>query len=164
MLLREQQEDHLEYNTKDRREQLRAAYKELGLSLQPDAFVTLTTNDYGHIHEVTRLLGRFCGMIDRQLLGHKWLDFPAKRLDGLFFIEHTKTNIHAHGLLRFPDVPDADLPFITARKWSRLTETGDTNFQSIYDAPGAAKYCTKEMANFQFDGDQVVLVSQFRKN
>ncbi len=154
----------MERNHKDHRQRMHDAYIELAVGMQPNAFVTLAANDYGHLHEMTRLIGRFCGMVDRELLGHKWHKLPVeKRLNGIFFIEHTKTNIHAHGLLKFPETPDADLPLITALKWNRLTNAGDTNFQFIDggDRERVAGYCTKEMKGFLFNGDQVVLASQF---
>ncbi|ARO31291.1 hypothetical protein NXC14_CH03387 [Rhizobium sp. NXC14] len=155
----------MEQNTKEGRQRLRDGYIEMAEQMQPNAFVTLATNGSGDLHEMTRLIGKFCGMMDRELLGHKWHTLPAEeRTDGIFFIEHTKTNIHAHGLLKFPDCPDADLSVLTAFKWSRLTRAGETNFQPIYDAGGVAGYCTKEMQSFSFDGDQVVLVRQFMKH
>jgi len=144
------------------RERLQAGYIELAMQMQPNAYVTLATNDTGTIDEMTRLIGKFCGMMDRDLLGQKWHKLPAEqRLSGIFFIEHVATNIHAHGILRFPDVGDTDLPLLTARKWNRLTKAGSTNFQSFSDMERCIGYCTKEMKSFLFNGDQVVLASQF---
>lgn len=155
----------MQQNNKQCRQRLRKGYIDILEEMQPNAFVTLVTNDSGELHEMTRLIGKFCGMMDRELCGHKWDRLPAEeRTDGLFFIEHTETNIHAHGLLKFPDCPDVDLPLLAARKWSRLTEAGETNFQSVYDAGGVVGYCTKEMQSFAFDGDQVVLARQFMKH
>ncbi|MGY5808446.1 hypothetical protein ACXHXG_12080 [Rhizobium sp. LEGMi198b] len=155
----------MEQNHKERRQRLRDSYIETARQMQPNAFVTLTTNSTGDVLEMTRLIGRFCGMMDRELCGHKWHTLSAaERTDGIFFIEHVKTNIHAHGLLKFPDRPYDNLPALTALKWNRLTRAGETNFQSIYDAEGVANYCTKEIGRSTFDGDQVVLVGQFMKH
>lgn len=155
----------MEQNHKEHRQRLRDSYIETAGQMQPNAFVTLATNSTSEVLEMTRLIGRFCGMMDRELCGHKWHTLPAaERTDGIFFIEHVKTNIHAHGLLKFPDRHDVDLPALTALKWNRLTRSGETNFQSIYDAEGVAGYCTKEIERFSFDGDQVVLVGQFMKH
>lgn len=184
----------MERNTKEQRQRLRDAYIELGLQLQPNAFVTLTTNDTAATDprktkdpkkgppkaltwryqgdpkvsetsktlDMTRLIGEYLAMMDRALLGRNWSQLsPDQRTDGLFIIEHTKTNIHAHGLLRFPAAKSHDLEVLTLMKWNRLTQSGDTNFQSIYDAEGAAKYCAKEMNSPQFNPDQVVLARQF---
>jgi hypothetical protein len=154
----------MEKDNRKHRQQLRDAYIETAMRIKPDAFVTLATNDTGVVSEMTRLIGKFCGMMDRELCGHKWYTLPPEqRMDGIFFIEHTKTNIHAHGLLKFPGCPELDLPLLTARKWSRLTDAGETNFQAIYDTEGVVRYCTKEIKSFAFDEDQMVLVGQFMK-
>lgn len=151
-------------NNQKLRQQLRDNYIKLAKQMEPNAFVTLATNDTGEILEMTRLIGKFCGMMDREICGHKFHTYPTnKRTNGIFVIEHTKTNIHAHGLLKFPDNPTVDLPLLTARKWNILTKAGTTNFQPIYDVAGVAGYCTKEMSNFSFNGDQVVVAGQFMK-
>jgi len=112
--------------------------------------------------DITRLIGEYLAMMDRALLGRKWSQLsPDQRTDGLFIIEHTKTNIHAHGLLRFPTAKSHDLEVLSLMKWNRLTEAGDTNFQSIYDVEGIVGYCMKEMSGVQFTPDQVVLARQF---
>lgn len=148
-----------------RRQLLRDSYVQFIEQMKPNAFVTLAVNDVGEIAEMTRLIGRFCGMMDREICGHKFHTYSIdRRKNGVFFIEHIKTNIHAHGLLRFPDSPTLDLPLLTARKWNILTNAGTTCFRPVYDAAGVAGYCTKEVSSFSFDGDQVVLVSQFMKH
>jgi hypothetical protein len=152
-------------NNREHRERLRKAYMELAEQMQPNAFVSLATNSHGSVSEMTRLIGIFCGMLDRALLGQKWPTFPVEqRTDGIFVIEHTKTNIHAHGLLRFADPEKTDLALLTTRKWYRLSEAGTVDFQRIYDVEGCAAYCTKEMRSFLFDPDQVVLARQFMAN
>lgn len=185
----------MEQNTKAQRERLRQAYIEFGLGMQPNAFVTLTTNDATKIQpnkrkepqrgppkaltwryqgepkvsevsktlDMTRLIGEYLAMMDRALLGRKWSQLSRdQRTDGIFIVEHTKTNIHAHGLLRFPSPKTHDLEVLTMLKWNRLTQSGDANFQSIYDEEGAVKYCTKEMNSTLFNPDQVVVAQQFK--
>lgn len=148
-----------------KREKLREEYKNLALSMQPNYFVTLATNDFGSVSETTRVLGKFCAMMDRALLGHRWHKAPEQeRVDGVFFIEHTRSNIHAHGLLRVPEQEGEDMAVLIARKWNRLTEAGSTDVQSIHDAYGVAEYVTKELKSFTFDQDQMVLASQFWGN
>lgn len=183
----------MEQNTKAQRARLRKAYIELGLGMQPNAYVTLTTNDTTKTQPVkkepekgppkaltwryqgepkisemsktldmTRLIGEYLAMMDRALLGRKWSQLsPDQRTDGIFIIEHTKTNIHAHGLLRFPSPRTYDLGELTLLKWNGLTQAGSTDFQSIYDAEAVVDYCTKEMKGFLFNPDQVVLARQF---
>lgn len=152
----------MEQNTKAQRERLRDAYIKLGNDMQPNAFVTLATNDYGDVLEMTRLIGEYLAMMDRALLGRKWSQFPAaQRTDGIFMIEHTKTNIHAHGLVSFPNADKYDLEVLTLSKWNKLTEAGTIDFQSIYDTQTCAEYCTKEMRSVLFNPDQVVLARQF---
>jgi|GEM_PF-2571715 len=184
----------MEMNTKAQREKLRQAYIELGLGMQPNAFVTLTTNDaittsldivkvqqkgppknltwryqgeakvpqFSRTLDMTRLIGKYLAMMDRALLGRNWSQFsPDDRTDGIFFIEHTDTNIHAHGLLRFPELKYCGLDVLTVQKWNKLTEAGSTDFQEIYDAQNVTEYCTKEMNSFLFNPDQVVMARQF---
>lgn len=182
----------MEHNTKAHRQKLRQAYLQFGLAIQPNAFVTLTTNsstrtqprqknpeagppksltwcyqgesqmpEFAKTMDMTHLIGEFLARIDRALLGRKWSRLPPdQRTDGLFFIEHTDTNIHAHGLLRFPDVRTLDLKALTKEKWIKLTEAGDTDFQALYDAERCLEYCTKEMASVRFTSDQVVVARQ----
>ena len=147
------------------REQLREEYVALAVSMQPNFYVTLATNEFGSVTDLTRRLGKFCAMMDRSLIGHRWNKAPEQnRLDGLFFIEHASSNIHAHGLLRIPEQENKDIALLVERKWNRLTQAGSTDTQSIHDAIGVAEYVTKEMRNFSFDQDQTVLASQFWKN
>jgi hypothetical protein len=184
----------MERNHKEHRQRLRDAYIELGLGMQPNAFVTLTTNgadtarpgktklpaaqppkpmtwanqgepkttEMSKTLEMTRLIGEYLAMMDRTLLGRKWSQLPpTQRTDGIFIIEHTKTNIHAHGLLNFPNPDKYPLDALTVFKWNKLTEAGSIDFQLVYDAQNCAEYCTKEMMGFLFSPDQVVLARQF---
>lgn len=155
----------MEQNLKAKRNALRSAYIELIESFNPNAFVTLALNKSSTMEEVTRLIGRFCGMMDRNLLGHKWHKRqPDKRTDGVFLIEHIGTNIHAHGIIRFPVDDLCTLDAQTMLAWNRLTEAGTTNVQAIHDANRLAWYCTKEMPGLIHDADQIVLVRQFMNN
>lgn len=184
----------MEHNNIKQRQRLRDAFIKLGVQIQPNAFVTLTTNDAAKTDprgnedenkgppkaltwryqgepkvseisktlDIAHLIGEYLAMMDRALLGRKWSQLsPEQRTDGIFIIEHTKSNIHAHGLLRFPTAKSYDLEVLTLLKWNRLTQSGDTNFQWIYDIEGVAEYCTKEMNSKQFSQDQVVLARQF---
>ncbi|MFK4767099.1 hypothetical protein [Rhizobium sp. ZW T2_16] len=149
----------------DHRNALRSAHIELIESFNPNAFVTLALNKTSSVEEVTRLIGKFCGMMDRKLLGHKWHRLPASdRSDGIFFIEHTRTNIHAHGIIRFPTSDFLDLARKTILTWNCLTEAGTVDFQVITDLERLGRYCTKEMPNFLYDSDQMVLLRQFMPN
>ncbi|ATN35226.1 hypothetical protein ACO34A_15590 [Rhizobium sp. ACO-34A] len=152
----------MEHNLKAKRNALRSAYIELIEGFNPNAFVTLALNKSSTVEEVTRLVGRFCGIMDRRLLGHTWHKLsPDRRTDGVFLIEHVGTNIHAHGILRFPiddlSVLDAQIMLV----WNRLTEAGTTDAKAITDTNRLARYCTKEIPGFVYDADQVVLPRQF---
>lgn len=154
----------MEQNIKAKRNALRSAYIELIESFNPNVFVTLALNKSSTVEEVTRLVGRFCGIVDRKLLGHKWHKLPpAQRTDGIFLIEHVGTNIHAHGIIRLPVDDITGLDVQTMLAWNRLTEAGSTNFQAIDDINRLSRYCTKEMPGFIHDADQVVLLRQFMK-
>jgi hypothetical protein len=183
----------MEQNTKAHRQRLRQAYIEFGLDMQPNAFVTLTTNgstktkprpkkpekgppkaltwryqgepqksDLSRHLDMAHLIGEFLAMMDRALLGRNWSRLPAdERTDGIFIIEHTDTNIHAHGLLRFPEAKTLDLNNLTKGKWDKLTEAGDADYRALYDTQRCIAYCTKEITAFSFNPDQVVLARQF---
>jgi len=70
---------------------------------------------------------------------------PDNRSDGIFFIEHTASNVHAHGLMKILNPKSVDLPVLTAMTWNRLTKAGTVDVQEITDSRRCASYCTKEM-------------------
>lgn len=154
----------MNFDTRDHRANLRAAYIQLACQFDPNTFVTLAANATGNLNELTCMLDRFCGMMDRKLLGHKFHKLaPDQRSDGIFFVEHTASNIHAHGLVAFRNPKKVNLAELTATTWNRLTKAGTSEVVDIYDASRCASYCTKEMRGSFFDPDQAILVRQFMK-
>lgn len=83
--------------------ELRAAYVDLCRGIDVQYSVTLASNQDGTIAGIRKRARDFCARMDRKLLGPSWSKKPAEqRTDGVFFIEHVASNIHLHGLLRFP--------------------------------------------------------------
>lgn len=155
----------MEINLRKQRADIRQAFIDLIVGFNPNVFITLATNSTGSVEELTQKLCKFCAMIDKALLGDSWYRLPPdKRTDGLFTIEHTASNIHAHGILRLSAHKHNDLPLLVQQKWSRLSEAGNTDFQKIDDAAHVAAYCTKEMQRAGFDTNQIVLTREFIKS
>jgi hypothetical protein len=155
----------MEINLHAQRNELRRAFINLVVGFSPNAFITLATNSTGSVEDLKHKLGKFCAMIDKALLGDNWYKLPhEKRTDGLFTIEHTASNIHAHGVLRLPEHEHDDVPLLVQQRWSRLSEAGNTDFQEIDDAAKLAAYCTKEMHRASFDTNQIVLTREFMKS
>lgn len=108
-----------------------------------------------------KLVGAFAARMDDVALGTTWSKMPqSMRANGAFFIEHIGSNIHAHGLVRFP-YGDHESRSTTAEIiWSRLCPSGTIDLKEIYEIEGAAHYCTKEMTSHHHE-DQVVLLADF---
>lgn len=144
----------------DDHRQLRAAYIELiANNIAVDTFVTLVTNETWELPKMHRALKAFLGCADHSLLGKKWYQKPLDcRTEGMFFIEHVKSNTHAHGLLRLPHRhlgDQRDLKTLFEQHWIKFAPGGSVNCQALYDAPGCADYCTKEMAFRHFRDEQM---------
>lgn len=144
------------------RRQLRESYIELALSFEPNFAVTLVTNQYLTTNGMRKLIKGYCARMDNVLLGKEWASAPARqRIDGTFFIEHTASNIHAHGLLRFPSGKPMGLQRISDLVWMKLCPAGSVVVESLWDDGRFADYSTKEMIKPSYDGDQIVLVRDF---
>lgn len=140
------------------RNELRAAYAKLCHGIDVQYFVTLSTHRDGTIGGMRRLARDYCARMDRKLLGHTWTTMPAaERTDGLFFIEHVASNIHLHGLLKFPKGTPEKLEMMTGLIWSKLVPSGTIDFQSIDDLPGALRYVLKEEKLSHYSSDQLLL-------
>lgn len=144
--------------------QLQDAWVEFTAAFKPTFFVTLTDPTERNLTVMKSLLSKYCGRIDRALLGKKFEFLPAEeRTDGIFFIEHVESNIHAHGLLRVPQVSEEALGALTKKQWHRVCRDGKCDVQAVYDCDGVARYCTKEMMRFQFNPDQIAFTRDFMK-
>lgn len=143
------------------REKLRAAYVRLCEDLEPTYFVTLATNQDGSIQGIRKSAKDFCGRVDRKLLGPDWAKkLAAYRTDGVFFIEHTRSNIHLHGLLRFPSGNPEGLRMTSALVWKTICPSGTIDFQSIYDLPRGVSYCMKELLLRGYSDEQFFLLRE----
>lgn len=140
---------------------MKRAYAQLCQQLEPEYFVTLATNDYGSLGRVRFLASSYCARVDRKLLGHEWHTAPAEtRTDGIFFVEHTASNIHLHGLMRFPSGAAAGLEMTTALIWKKLCPSGTIDLVPIRKLSSLVDYCMKE-SSFQPDySDQIILVRE----
>lgn len=155
-------------NSPDRYRELRAAYIELvSKNIAADTFVTLVTNGTWELPKMQRAIKAFVGCVDHSLLGRTWCRKPLDcRAEGMFFIEHVKSNTHAHGLLRLPQRhldDQRDLKTLFEQHWHKFAPGGSLDFQVLYDAVGCADYCTKEMKFGHFTGEQMVCTWDFVK-
>lgn len=143
---------------------LQQAWVEFTETFEPNFFVTLTDPTEPHLATMREKLSKLCGRIDRAVLGKKFAScMPHERTDGIFFIEHIGSNIHAHGLLRVPKTSLEEIEGLTKMHWHRVCRDGKYNLQTVYDCAGVASYCTKEMTRFGFNPDQVAFTRDFMK-
>ncbi len=141
---------------------LRSAYIQLCGQFQPNTMVSLVTNQLWEIPRMTTLVGAFGARMDDYGLGSTWSKEPvAKRADGIFFIEHVCSNIHAHGLVRFPYGNAWGRSMIASKLWSDLCPGGTAMLKPIRSLWDAASYSTKEMNRYDYQDDQIVLLEQF---
>ncbi len=148
--------------SKSKLQNLREAYIQLCGQFQPNTMVTLATNQLWEIARMTKLVGSFAARMDDRGLGSAWSKLPIScRANGIFFIEHVRSNIHAHGLVRFPYGNDWGRDMIARKLWADLCPGGSVRLSKIYTLDGAASYCTKEMTRYNHQDEQIVLLEQF---
>lgn len=142
--------------------ELRKGYIELCRSFAPDTMVTLATHQLWTLERMTKLVGAFAARMDDYALGTRWFKEPRfRRANGMFFIEHVGSNIHAHGLVRFPYGDTHSHLLIGERVWKALCPSGTIKVDPMYRFGRAAVYCTKEMKRQDFCPEQVLLLEQF---
>ena len=142
--------------------QLREAYKRLGVQFAPTDMVSLATNNQYSIHKVRRLVGDLTARLDDWALGARWSSTHySARANGIFFVEHTRSNIHAHGLVHFPYANRWGRRMMIGHFWQHLCPSGTCDVRYAYDPLGAADYLTKEMKWLDHDGDQIILLADF---
>lgn len=143
--------------------ELHAAYNQLCKQLQPNTFITLATNQHMPADRLKKNIGAFFGRMDRWYLGHTWLDQPkTMRTDGIGFIEHSSSNIHAHMLVRFEKGNNWGRALKGKHFWNQLCESGSIDVQPVNSIENLAGYCTKEMRYRNYDDcKQIVLLRDF---
>lgn len=143
---------------------LREAYIRLAGTNYRDYFLTLVVNHTMSREALRSLLSRFFGRVDRALLGRDFHTMPmSQRTDGVIFVEHAASNIHAHCLLSFPKGKAPGKLFGECEKiWSTLCPSGNAKLEIQSGGGHAADYATKEITRFNYDAaDQIMLVGQF---
>ena len=150
----------MENNTNWR--QLRQAYKAFGVQIDPTDMVSLATNQTYSIDRVQHLVGDLAARLDDWALGARWnTSHHSQRANGIFFVEHTRSNIHMHGLVHFPYANRWGRRMMTQHFWRHLCPSGTIDMQRPYDVLGAANYMTKEMKWRDYDGGQIILLADF---
>lgn len=145
-------------------DELRDAYISLAGRNYRDYFLTLVVNHAMSQDAMRSLLSRFFGRVDRALLGRDYYTLPmSQRTDGVIFVEHATSNIHAHCVLKFPKGKAPGALASTCEKfWSTLCPSGNAKLEIQYGGGDAADYATKEITRFNYDAaDQIMLVGQF---
>lgn len=141
----------------------RKAYIQLCGQFQPNTFITLATNQTLSTCQMKKKMDRFFGHMDRKLMGHTWLQQPiSMRTDGIGFIEHINSNIHAHLLVRFNKGNEWGRAKYGEHYWRKICESGSVEIKPISDTRQLASYCSKEMVSRSFDPhEQIVLLRDF---
>ncbi|MEP5513297.1 MAG: hypothetical protein ABJP71_13630 [Erythrobacter sp.] len=119
----------------------RAGVAELMDSLRPDYFVTLVFNRTTGLHSAARRVERFQAMVDRKLLGTRWLLKVSLRTQYIAVAEHQNSNLHFHCVFLVPHRL-TDFPAIAEQAWHRLAPAGNIDIQP-YRSDGAAQYSAK---------------------
>jgi hypothetical protein len=139
---------------------LREAYKEFAVGFDANEMVTLATNQDGNIEKMRKLVDAFAVRMDRWALGRFYHTLPiSKRANGIFFVEHVSSNIHAHGLVHFPYGSGLSRLLKASEFWRSLCPSGSIDVQLVQSVEGIANYVTKEMKWDRYDSDQVILLA-----
>ena len=152
------------FGVRTREDDLREALINFASRNYRDYFLTLVVNHAMSQEAMSSLLGKFFGRLDRALLGRNHYTLPmSQRTDGVIFVEHASSNIHAHCLLEFPIRKAPGKLYAECEKvWSTLCPSGNAKLEIQYGGGHAADYTTKETTRFNYDADdQIMLVGQF---
>ena len=143
------------------RKRVKAAYMSFLEQFEADCFVTLVTNDDGTIEGMRALIRNFLARVDRKMLGNAWLERPRdERTDGVFFIEHVSSNIHAHGLVRMAKNDKVNVQNHCQNVWGKLCPSGSVLIETPDSERKVAFYITKEFVGGRFADDQIVLTRE----
>lgn len=152
------------FGMRSKNDDLREAYIALAGKNYRDYFLTLVVNHAMSQEALRSLLRRFFGRMDRALLGRDYYTMPmSQRTDGVIFVEHAASNIHAHCMLNFPQgKAPGKLATECQKIWSTLCPSGNAKLEIQYGGGHAADYATKETTRFNYEAaDQIMLVGQF---
>jgi len=139
---------------------LRQSYKDFCVQFEPTEMITLAINQDASLSKATKLLERFSGRMDSWGIGTTWSQTHfTQRANGIFFVEHVRSNIHLHGLVRFPYANRCGRAWVAAEIWKKLCPSGTFEVKPAYYPVGAADYMTKEMKWHDFDGGQIILLA-----
>lgn len=139
---------------------LRQSYKDFCIQFEPTEMVSLAINQSASLCRAKKLLERFSGRMDSWGIGTTWSQTHfTQRANGIFFVEHVRSNIHLHGLVRFPYGNRCGRAWTAQVLWERLCPSGTIAVKPAYDALGAADYMTKEMKWHDYDDDQIILLA-----
>ena len=140
--------------------QLRQAYKKFCVQFDPTEMVNLAINQNLDLESVKKRLGRFSGRMDSWGIGTTWSKTHVSgRANGVFFVEHVRSNIHLHGLVHFPYGNRYGRTLVAQDVWSFLCPSGTIKMRRAYDPMGAADYMTKEMKWRDYDDRQIILLA-----
>lgn len=139
---------------------LRQSYKDFCIQFEPTEMVSLAINQNASISKAKTLLKNFAGRMDSWGIGTTWSQTHfTQRANGIFFVEHVRSNIHLHGLVHFPYANWWGRGLMTQHFWRQLCPSGTINMQRPYDVLGAADYITKEMKWHDYDDGQIILLA-----
>lgn len=142
-------------------ERQREAYIRFAAVNYPDYALTLTTERTLSAASFRVLLKKFFHRIDQELIGrHAHKANMDQRTDGVIFIEHTTTNVHAHILLKFPkrEVP-SKLSTLCKEQWKAVWKAGSAKLEPQYGGGGGGRYATKELTlRNHNDLEQILLI------
>ena len=115
-------------------------------------FVTATFNDERPVASAHRALDRWHKYIDRKVVGSAHTKKPlSERVFFVAMFEHLDTNIHAHMMLRLPELSKFKrFTDHAENEWRKIVSSGDIDLKAFWFPTGniaASMYAGKDLHN-----------------
>ncbi|WP_455976685.1 hypothetical protein [Methylorubrum populi] len=132
------------------------AWSELIVRTAPTHAVSLVWNaDHGRLtaDRVQADVAKLHCRVDRKLTKKFNKVRPEDRTGYIGFIERPDTNTHVHLAWRVPEIYHGRFDAALVHWWDRLHPYGSVDVKLIYDAPGWARYISKDQWYFADAGE-----------
>jgi len=133
-----------------------------------DWWVTLNYNWPATREQVRKGIRHWLACIDCEYLGRNWSHCGDDRTFAFAVVEHPRSNIHLHMLLRMP-TPARSLgrPYqmdSMEKHWRKIEPVGRCVSEFIYNIAGAARYMCKELPFPGHLEDCIIISTEFQNN
>lgn len=107
-------------------------------------FVTFVFNRELSIEAAVKNIEHFQAMLDRKIIGPRWLKHEKKRSQYIAIAENVSTNLHFHAVFRVL-ISEETFRLRATEIWREIMPSGNVDIQPIYDQKGVSEYVTKQM-------------------